>query len=341
MLRRWLLWLVVVVFVWVVFSRLADLEGLVDTLLQGRWPWVLAAAVLQVVYYLFLAVLYQVSLRAVDIASRARDLLAVLLASLFVNVIAPSGGMAGTALFVDDAARRGQPAARVATGVLLARIADSVGFAVWLLVGLAYLFLNRDLKPYQIAGAGGLVVSIVGLVGLLVLGLSRPVYLRRLLDGFARALNRLMVGIGRPAPLANDWAERQAAEFAQAGVAIGERPRRLLRVLGIAFTGHLVNLLSLFALFLAFRRPIGFGPVIAGYATGILFWKMSPVPEGVGVVEGVMVLAFRSVGVPAPVATVVTLAFRGLTFWLPLLAGVFALRRLAFFRPSQAARRGA
>ena len=101
------------------------------------------------------------------------------------------------------------------------------------------------------------------------------------------------------------------------------------------------NLLSLFALFLAFRRPIGFGPVIAGYATGILFWKMSPVPEGVGVVEGVMVLAFRSVGVPAPVATVVTLAFRGLTFWLPLLAGVFALRRLAFFRPSQAARRGA
>jgi len=39
---------------------------------------------------------------------------------------------------------------------------------------------------------------------------------------------------------------------------------------------------------------------------------------GIGVVEGIMTLVFTSLGIPAAVAATVTLAFRGLTFWLPM-----------------------
>ncbi|MCC7352838.1 MAG: bifunctional lysylphosphatidylglycerol flippase/synthetase MprF [Anaerolineae bacterium] len=44
-----------------------------------------------------------------------------------------------------------------------------------------------------------------------------------------------------------------------------------------------------------------------------------------------MALAFTSLGVPAARATTITLAFRGLTFWLPLAIGFFLLRRVKSF----------
>ncbi len=48
--------------------------------------------------------------------------------SLFINVVVPAGGAGGAALFTEDLARRGKPAARAASGVLLQLIADFSAF---------------------------------------------------------------------------------------------------------------------------------------------------------------------------------------------------------------------
>jgi uncharacterized membrane protein YbhN (UPF0104 family) len=74
-----------------------------------------------------------------------------------------------------------------------------------------------------------------------------------------------------------------------------------------------------------------FGPLVAGFSMAILFWLVAVTPEGVGVVEGTMALVFISLGFPSQVATAIALAFRGLTFWLPVLAGFVVLRRLQPF----------
>ena len=331
MARRWLLWLLVLAFVWALITRFTQLEHLIDTLRRGQWPWVVAAAVLQALFYSTAAVLYYLCFQTVGVAGSVTEMLTVLLASLFVNTVAPSGGLAGSALFVDDAARRGQSAARAAAGALLARVADTAGFTVLLLAGMLYLFLRGDLRAYQVTGAILLLLITAGLGALLVLGVSRPDALRRTLDGMARRTNRLARWLRRPAPLATDWAETHAAEFSQAGVAIASRPGMLARTLAVALAVHVVDLASLFALFLAFHQPVGFGLLVAGYVMGILFWKMSIVPEGVGVVEGVMILVYTSVGVPAARATVISLAFRGLTYWFPMVMGFLLLRRLRLF----------
>lgn len=335
MLRRWVLWGLVAAFVWLVFSRLTEIEHLADTLARGRWGWVLTAAALQIVYYVVVAGVYQSAFLAVGVASRARDLLAALLASLFVNTVAPSGGMAGSALFVDEAARRGLPAARAAAAALLARVLDSLGFSIWLLAGLVSLFVDHDLRPYQVAGAGVLVAVTAGAGGLLLVGLRSPHALHRLLDGFARLVNRVMTWSGRPAPLPAGWADRHAGELAQAGRALGERPLRVVRIVGVAVVGHLVNMLCLAALFAAFGQPVQARVLVAGYAVAILAWKTSPVPEGVGVVESVLVLVLTSMGVSSAKATVIALAFRGLGYWVPMGLGFVLLRRLRLFRPSQ------
>jgi len=76
---------------------------------------------------------------------------------------------------------------------------------------------------------------------------------------------------------------------------------------------------------------------VAGYAMGILFWNVSPVPQGIGVVEGVMVLVYTSLGINGFVAASIVLAFRGLNFWLPMLLGFILLRQVKIFGPKHGA----
>ncbi len=337
MKRRWIFWILVVLFLWVVISRFSEIKKLADTLLVGQWQWVAVAALLQVVYYIIYTALYQSAFLIVGVQSRLGELLPVTFASIFMNVAAPSGGASSVALFADDAARRGQSAARATVGYLLVLVADFSAFLVLLVAGLIYLFTHHTLKFYESIAAVILLIIIGGLTAFLLLGLWRPQWLSRLLAWVQKLANRIAGLFKHPDFLDEAWVERNTAEFTEAAMAITAQPALLLQTIGIAFAAHLVDLTSLYVLFLAFHQKVHFGVLVAGYAMGILFWIVSITPQGIGVVEGMMTLVFASLGVPIENATVIALAFRGLTFWLPLGIGFIMLRRLKSFGARESA----
>jgi uncharacterized membrane protein YbhN (UPF0104 family) len=55
---------------------------------------------------------------------------------------------------------------------------------------------------------------------------------------------------------------------------------------------------------------------------------VSFIPHGIGVAEGAMALVLTSLGVATQTALAVAVAFRGLNIWLPILIGLFFLRRV-------------
>lgn len=327
--RRWLLWVLVITFVWLVINRLADIENLLLTLSQGIWLWVLAAAGVQVCFYLAQAVMYQVAFAVVGVPSRARDLVPVVLGSLFINVVAPAGGTAGLALFVDDAAQRGHSAARTAAGTILA-IAVMYGNLSFILAGsLVYLAIHASLGLFEIVAALLLITFTVILSGLLILGYKQPDLLRRFLFRVQQVVNGLSQRLRHRPLMGEAWALQTAHEFTDAGEAVAARPGSLLKIGAMGLASHASNILTLYCLFLAFRYPsLGLGTLISGYAIGYLFVIVSPTPQGVGFVENIMPSVYVSLGVPGAVATITVLAYRGLTFWLPLLIGFFLLQRL-------------
>lgn len=332
MARRWLYRLLVIAFVWAVVSRLTEIEHLARTLAEGRWSWVLAAVLLQAVYYLTYAGVYQAAFAAVGIRRRVRDLLPAVFAALAVNVAAPTGGASGAALFVDDAVRQGESGPRAAASTLLALIADLAAFVLILVIGLGYLFTHHDLRPYEVISAVVLLGIIGGLCGVLLLGLRRPDRLHAVLRQVQKVVNRGARVVRVRPVLREEWPARTAAEFSGAASAMAGHPDRLARTAVTALAAHLIDLASLYALFLAFYRPVGPGVLVAGYAMGILFWIVAVTPQGIGVVEGVMALVWSSLGVPPERAAVIAVAFRGLTFWLPLGAGFVLLRRVRSFQ---------
>ncbi|HEX7976047.1 MAG TPA: flippase-like domain-containing protein [Anaerolineales bacterium] len=331
MKSRWIFWGLAIVFVWVVVSRFTEIKALAQTLSQGKLQWVLAAAVLQVCYYILYTGIYQAAFHTVEVESRLGELIPVTFSAIFVNVVAPAGGASGAALFVDDAARRGQSPARAAVGVLLMLVADFSAFSLVLLFGLIYLFLNHALKSYEVVTALILLLIILGMSFLVTMGLWQPERLRRLLAWVQRRVNGLGARFRRPNLVSESWAERTANEFIEAALAISVHPDRLARTLATAIFAQICDLSSLYMVSLAFYGPVSVGVLVAAYAMGILFWIVAITPQGIGVVEGLIALTFSSLGMPAAKATVIALSFRGLTFWLPFAIGFVLLRRARIF----------
>ena len=96
----------------------------------------------------------------------------------------------------------------------------------------------------------------------------------------------------------------------------------------LALNNKVLLLTILLLVFLAFKVPFTTSIVIAGFSIAYLFMIVSPTPSGVGVVEGVLTLTLHSLDIPLEAAIVVTLAYRGITFWVPFFFGFLSLRIL-------------
>ncbi len=331
MKRRLIFWILLIAFLWVLVTRFVEIKTLVATLATGQWQWILAAVLVQILFYIVFAGMYQAAFYTVGARSRLLHLLPLTFAAIFVNVVAPSGGASGAGLFVDDAAQRGESPSRAAAGSLLQIIADYLGFALVLVFGMVYLFFVHDLQTYEIAGAAVLMLITGGMTGILLVGLWRPELLHRLLDWMRGLINGIAGRLKRKPILPENWAEENAGEFIAAAEAVVSHPSRLAKTILISILSHLINIAGVYAVFRAFHQNVGLGELVAGYSIGMLFWIVSITPQGIGVVEGVMALVFTSLGLPAPQATVAALTWRGLSFWLPLLIGFLVLRRTSSF----------
>ena len=279
--------------------------------------------------------MFQSALWTVEVSGTLREYIPVWFTSVFLNITAPSAGMTGAAVFIDDAARRGQSPGRAAAGTILVLVADYSAFSLVMIGGMVVLFTTRNLHAYEVGAAAILLVFIISLSSILLLGLWRPATLGRLLAWAQRTLTGLAVRFHRRPFLPDNWAAHNALEFSQAAAAIKLHPSRLARTYALAMAAHVAELTTLFMLFHAFNARIHPGVLVASYSVGILFWLVAITPSGIGVVEGVMTLVLSSLGVSVERATLIALSFRGLTFWLPLTIGFFLLRRSRSFRHTE------
>ncbi len=102
----------------------------------------------------------------------------------------------------------------------------------------------------------------------------------------------------------------------------------LVKPLLFAFANKALMMGVLAACFISFNVPFTADTIIGGFSISYLFLIVSPTPSGIGIVEGVMPLALSSLRVPWSQAIIITLAYRGITFWFPLGVGAIAFRIL-------------
>lgn len=118
------------------------------------------------------------------------------------------------------------------------------------------------------------------------------------------------------------------------GNAVAQAPTDLLRKpsllaeasalqLGIFF----LDALTLWLSFRAIGESVDFWIVFGSFVMASVAATIGPIPLGLGTFEAGSVAMLRLLGVPFEAALTSTLLLRGLTFWLPMLPGLWLARR--------------
>lgn len=101
--------------------------------------------------------------------------------------------------------------------------------------------------------------------------------------------------------------------------------------MAVAAVAQLINLVTLEAIANAYRQPLSFGTVVTAFSLEAVFSVVTIIPNGLIVAEAVMVSVLTSLGASTANAILITIVYRGLSVWLPLLVGFLFLRYVRTF----------
>lgn len=332
MWRRFIYWALAVTFAYFVITRLTEIKQVLETFSQGRWWWLGIAVMLQLAASLAYTLLYREAFRATAVRSKYKELVLVYFASIFVNIVAPVSGAGGIALFADNASRHNQSSARAAMGALLAPAAIFASFTVILGIALFLLDSKGRLYTYELVAAAILFAIMAAITGIIFMGLKYPERLTKILNWLQRAGNKVAGFFNQKTRFDREWVTEHIEDFNDAAHTVIARPKTVFSLIMLALAIHALEILMLSSLWLAFQLPFSLSNILIGYTIATLFWVVSITPQGIGVVEAIVPLVLVSLGTDSAKATVVTLAFRGLSFWLPLAIGAVTVRRIKSFQ---------
>ena len=327
-MKKFIVILIVFFGVGFVYLSFGELQSILETLQHGNIWFMLLGLLIECGWILVAGATVLSLYQILDLQETLYRMSLLFVAGNFISTIMPSGGMSGVVVFISEARRNGQSTGKVTIASFLYLFLDYVAFLCVLAVGLVVLFRRNDLDATELA-ASGIMLAIAALLGfLLYLGSRSEERLGNALARIARVLNRIVRPFIHRNYIDESKAHDYAIELAADLRSLPQRSQSLIKPFLFSLANKSLMMAVLTMMFLAFKVPFTAGTIIGGFSISYLFLVISPTPAGIGIVEGIMPLALSSLHVPWSQAIIVTLAYRGITFWFPLGVGAWALRVL-------------
>ncbi|MBC7879320.1 MAG: flippase-like domain-containing protein [Anaerolineales bacterium] len=324
------LFVVVILFlgIAVVAISFSELETIMLTLQKSHLRYFFLAIIIQLIWFITTARMYQSIFHLLGVHESILALSRIATAANFVNVVAPTAGIGGVALFAAEARRRGHPAGKVTVAAALFLLLDQAAFLCVLALGLIVLARRNDLDAGEISASFFLLCIAVVYALILYIGYRSEEKLAKLLAKMVRGINRFVKFFRKEEYLSEARAYEFSHEISEGFSGLTEKPSSLLRPILWGVLDKVLLMGVLVCSFLSFEVPFSAETIIAGFSIAYLFLIVSPTPSGIGIVEGLMPLALTSLGVVWSQAVVITLTYRTVTFWIPFGIGAWAFRSL-------------
>ena len=132
--------------------------------------------------------------------------------------------------------------------------------------------------------------------------------------------------VGRKVFKAKVWPILKKSGQGMAQVATS--PKNAVLLFGGAFVMIMSYITALWFSLEAFGGGLSYVGVALVFLAGQALGQAAPTPGGIGATEAAMIAAMTALGLDASIAVPTVFLYRIATFWLPILPGFFALRRL-------------
>ncbi len=328
LVRKLLIVVLIFLAITLVILRFSEVQDVVQTLQRANGWFVALAMLIQAAWFLVLGWMFQSIYAVLGMHESKERLTQLAAAGCFVGIVAPSAGFGGLAIFMADGRGRGHPSGKVTVAGALYTLLDQAAFLCVLALGIAVLIRRNDLDAAEI-GASLILLAIASFIAfLLYLAYRSPATLEKVLALLARLINVVLRPILHREYLSEARAHSYAMDVSEGLGSLPSKPGSLITPFLLGLGTKILLMGVLLCSFLSFKIPFSAGTIVSGFAIAYLFVIVSPTPSGVGIVEGLMAVALSTLGVDFSQAVIITLEYRGVTFWLPLAIGALALRSL-------------
>jgi uncharacterized membrane protein YbhN (UPF0104 family) len=149
------LFVIIVIFlgIAVIAISFSELETIIKTLQHAHLGFFILAILFQFTWFVATGRMYQSIYHLLGIDESILTLSRIATAANFINVVAPTAGVGGIALFASEARRRGHPAGKVTVAAALFLLLDQAAFLSVLAVGLIVLIRRNDLTAGEISAS--------------------------------------------------------------------------------------------------------------------------------------------------------------------------------------------
>jgi len=274
--------------------------------------WMLLTLFIQTATYVFQGSIWRVVVLAARASLSVGESIRLAVARLFMDQALPTAGLSGTVVMIKALEQHGVPLPVVMAGVVIDTVSCYGTYVVGVIAALIILAASHEASRVVIVAAvpfaifsTGIVIGFLALAGRTIGG---PIAMR----------------LGRLRPLG-----RGMAMLAAADRKLAHNPRLVLTACACQAAIILLDAATIAALIAALGAKASLGGVFASYMISTMFRLVGVLPGGLGTFEASSVLTLKMIGVDVPVALSATLLYRGLSFWLPLVPGLWFSRRYA------------
>lgn len=275
--------------------------------------WLVALAlVAEVLSNAALPEVYRRSLKALGEDVGYRRALSVSMGMFTVGHVLPGGGAAAAVWGVRRLANLGVDAATATTAVILGGTLGMTTLGGIVFVGAALSLARGDVSPVYAAAVGLVLLALASLGIAAWKAVRSPAARHRMLGVIEAALEKVRIRA--------DVAAWRASVDAMAA-AVANR-RAMLKIVRWSALNWVTDIAALWLMFLAFGYRMHIGVLVVGYGVANLLAAFPVVPGGLGLVEAGFAGTYAAFGVPGSITVVAVLAYRLVSYWLPVLAGV-------------------
>jgi Mg2+-importing ATPase len=314
---QWLPWVfgsAILIGVVVVAIHFTETQDLVRVAQTARPRWIILATLLQIMTYLAQGEVFRAPLRRTGHHIGATLVYELSLVKLFMDQALPSAGISSTVFVSKSLQRNAIPRDIVAASMVLNLASYHIAYVICLLAALAITTATGHSNWVVMVISVLFLLFAVGLVAA-VMAISAGKWTKQ-----AALLERVPV-------------VRGAMQFLKdADAKLTQDPRLLAETSLWQVAIFLLDAATMWVLILALGEHASTKGVYASFMISSLLRTMGIVPGGLGTFEATSVLTLRMIGVAIPVALSATLLFRGLTFWLPMVPGLWLSKNIALDR---------
>lgn len=307
-----------------VLPKLSQQKGKLNLLTHINLAFVAASLVLEAASLVAYAMLTRSILSQFGKPPRLRRLVQVGMSTLAITRVLPGGSAAGTGLGYRLLTDMGYSQADAGLTLAVQSVGSAAVLNALLWLGLVASIPLRAL--HRSPGSGALPKTLyitaalfgallVGIFGFVILSLTR---------GQERALRIVHAVCRRLRFLDEDSVVRLVQRVSdQLKVMVSNRSL-LLRAVVWASANWLFDAAALWVMVAAFHYRLGPDALIVSYCIANIVAAIPITPGGLGVVEVVLTSALTAYGAPGQVAALGVIAYRLVSFWLPIPAGGIA-----------------